>query len=135
MKLPDEAQKFPAGELLVNERPVGNKTGVRLGGLRFANHVVSVEEHSSGSRFQDSHHHADRGGFAGAIGTEKAEYLSCGDFQIEPVHGGQFAVALGEIDELNHRTSIFRLPMSCKISIWRSISPSRNFTWVTSAGN
>jgi hypothetical protein len=102
MKLPNEAQKLSTRELLVNERPIGNKTGDRLGRLRFANHVVPVEEHSSGSRFQDSHHHADRGGFACAIGTEKAEYLSCGDFQIEPVHGGQFAVALGEIDELNH---------------------------------
>ncbi|MEK7335227.1 MAG: hypothetical protein AAB222_07895, partial [Candidatus Binatota bacterium] len=32
-------------------------------------------------------------------------------------------------------TLIFSLPMSSRISICRSMSPSRNLMWVTSAGN
>src|SRR6516164_7746768 len=112
MKLPDEAQKFSAGEFFVNKRPIRNKPRDRFSRLGLGNDVVSVEQHSSGSRFQYSHHHADRGGLACAVGAEKAEYLTRGYFKIESVHGGQFAVALGDIDELNHNDlgfSILRL--------------------------
>ena len=102
MQLADELQKFVAAELFIDERPVGNKAGDRLGLLRVGHDVMAVEQNLARGGFEDAHHDADRRRLAGAVGAEKAEDFTGRHFEIESVDRGELAVVLGQVDELNH---------------------------------
>src|ERR1700746_2836984 len=82
VKPSDKLQKFAPGQFLVNERPVGDEAGEGLRPFRFLFDVMPAEKYSARGGFQNSHHHADGGGFARAIGSKKTEHLSPRHLQI-----------------------------------------------------
>src|SRR6185436_2860668 len=102
MELADELQKFSAAQFFINERPIGNKAGDGFCLLRRRNHVVAVEQNLTRCGFQYAHHDPDRRRLARAVGTEKAEDFARRHHEIEIVDGGELAIVLGEVDELNH---------------------------------
>src|SRR5262249_29519063 len=127
-----EAQKLRAGQLLVDERPVRDETQLALRRDRIGGDIDPADLHRSARCLEDSGNDAKRGRLAGAIRSEEAEQLTPRHLEIDPVRGGEAAVAFREIGELDHfaaletrraaapltdRTSILRLPMSRSSSV------------------
>ena len=50
-------------------------------------------------RLEQRGEEADGGALARAVGTDEAEHFARRDFQIQIIHGQQFAVAFAESDE------------------------------------
>jgi hypothetical protein len=98
-----EAQELHRGELLVDERPVGNEAQRRLGGRWILGDVDTGDAHPAAARPQDAGDHAERRGLPGAVGPEKAKELPTRHREVDRVHGRKAAVTLGESDEFDHR--------------------------------
>ena len=67
-----EAQELAGGELLVDERPVGDEAERRLRRLGRRRQVVAVDEDPAGGGLEQPGDHPDRRGLAGAVGAEEA---------------------------------------------------------------
>jgi hypothetical protein len=98
----DEAQKLCAGELLIYERAVRDEAELHLGPHRILRQVHTGNGHLATGRAQDAGDHAERRRFSGAVRPEKSEQLPAWNFEIDRVHGGEAAVALGEPAETDH---------------------------------
>ena len=71
MHFADELQNFAAAQIVIENRTVGQVTDVAfdLGAVALA--VEAGDPHRTTARHQDAHHHADRGGFSGAVGPKE----------------------------------------------------------------
>src|SRR5690348_15493794 len=98
----DEAQELQTGELLVNKRPIGDEAELRLGCLGVRDDVDTGDLDMTGRGPQDSRDHPERGGLPSAVRPEKAEQLPARHGEIDPVHGGERAVAFREPGEADH---------------------------------
>src|SRR4051812_42003219 len=97
-----EAQKLGAGQLLVDEWPVGDESELRLRRQRILGEIDSRQVDRSRSRLQNSGDHAQRGRLAGAIGAEESEQLAIGNAQINGVDGSKGSVFLGQRTKFDH---------------------------------
>ena len=98
----DELQHFAPGELLVEERLVGNIADELT---RLPATLVQVEPadaHAARGREQQAAHHLDGGGFAGAVGAQEREQLAPADGEVQVVDGDLAAVAFGNVVEFDH---------------------------------
>ena len=138
VEIGDELHELHAGQLFVEEWPVGDETDDALGGLRFRGHRNAADSDGSFRRPEDACHHPDRCCFSGAVGTDETENLPLGDFEVQIVHRHGLAVQLGQMCQFDHRSisriSSFNLPISPTRSICRSASPRTKRMCVTSAG-
>src|ERR1051325_906164 len=132
----DEPQKAGPGELLVDERPVGDESELALGADRIDGDgdIADVDRAAGGTK--NAGDHPERGRLAGAVRSEEPEQLAAWDVEIDRVHRGERAVALGEVREVGHgcvldrrgdsptsSTSILRLPMRRNSSVCRPSPP------------
>ena len=92
----DEAQEFRAGELLVDERPVGNESEFRFCGERILGEIDSREVNGARGRLEDSRDHAKRRRLARAVGAQESEQLTVGHGEINGINGCERAVFLGQ---------------------------------------
>ena len=99
----DEAQELGAGELVVDERAVGDEAHPRLRLARLPLQVVAADLDHAARRLEDAGDHAQRRRLAGAVGAEEAEQLARRHLEIDAVDGGEAAVALGQVRETYHR--------------------------------
>src|SRR3954471_14118481 len=99
----DEAEELRAGELLVDERPVGDEAELRFGRARVANDVDPGDLDSAGARAKDARNHPQRRRLPSPVRPEKAEQLSPGHIEVDVVDGGEGAVAFAEAGEVDHR--------------------------------
>ena len=97
-----EAQELRAGQLLIDEWAVGNESEPLLRTDRIGEKIHAGDGDLSVRRTQDAGDHAQRRGLAGTIGSEKAEQLAAGHFEVDRVHRGEAAVALGEPAKADH---------------------------------
>jgi len=58
--------------------------------------VVIEDADVAAGALADAFEDFDGGGFAGAVGSEKAEDFTCGDLEIEAAHGFEGSVVFGE---------------------------------------
>src|SRR5262249_37265292 len=134
----DEGEELGTGELVIEEGMVGQIAGDRLRRLGCLAHVVPAEDDRPRRRLEEAHHHADRGGLAGAVAAEEAEDGAWRDLEIEEVDGHQWPPALAQTDETDHdgRSTVAnsRRPSSPASPRCCSGPPSTSFTWVASAG-
>src|SRR6266550_3767943 len=92
----DETQKFGAGELLVDERAVGNEAEFRFRGERIFGEVDSREVNRAGSRLQDPGDHAQRRRLPRPVRAEEAEQLAVGNSEIDAIDRCERSVILGQ---------------------------------------
>ena len=92
----DEAQKFGAGELLVDERAVGNEAKFRFRGERVLGEIDPREVNRAGSRLEDAGDHAQRGRLPRAVGAEEAKQLAVGNSEIDAIDRCERSVILGQ---------------------------------------
>ena len=71
-----KAQELTGGQLLVDERPIGNEAERRLGVLRLRREIVTIDEHAPGRRLQQPGDHPQRRRLAGAVRAEEAVDLA-----------------------------------------------------------
>ena len=71
-----EAQELARGQLLVDERPVGDEAERGLRRLGLGRQVVAVDEDAAGGRLEQAGDHADGRGLAGAVRAEEAVDLA-----------------------------------------------------------
>src|SRR5262249_26020692 len=102
MQVSHEAQKFTTTEFFIEKRSVRDKADLPLGFLRRPLNVIARNGDTAGTGFEQAHEHFNRGGFAGAIWSQKTKKLTRLDVQIEMFDGDQMAIALFEIDRRNH---------------------------------
>jgi hypothetical protein len=100
--LAHEGEDFAAAQVIVKSRIVGQVADPLLHLQAVGLAVEPVDGDASVARHQDAHHHADRGGLAGAVGAEEAEHLSLVDRERKVPHGGKIAVGLADLVELDH---------------------------------
>ena len=67
-----------------------------------ASEIDAGDRDLAGRRAQDPGDHAQRRRLAGAVGAEKAEQLAARHFEVDRVHRGEAAVALGEPAKADH---------------------------------
>ena len=101
----DEAQKFPAGEFVVDERPVGNEAEPHLRDQRGLVDVVAAEQDAAAGGAQNTGDHPQRRRLTRAVGAEAAVQHAAWHVQGDVVHGDEAAVRLREILEPDHSTS------------------------------
>jgi len=92
----DEAEKFRAGELLIDEWPVGDEPQLRFRRQWVGAQVDAREMDGPGRWLENPGDHAKRCRLSRAIGTEKSEQLAIRDTQINGVNGREGAVFLGQ---------------------------------------
>ena len=136
----DEAQELAAGELVVEEGPIGQVAGRRLGGLGLAADVVPVEQRP-----------CRRSARAGppSCGWWWSCRRRCGrgsrrrcpalDVEAEVVDRDERSVGPSQALDADHEAVLSTslnssLPTSSASSRWRSGPPSTSFTCVASAG-
>ena len=98
-----EAQELAGGELLVDERPIGDETERRLGGLGLVGQVVAVDDDAAGGGLEQAGDEADGGGLAGAVGAEEAVDLARLHVERHAVDRGELAVLLAQVLHADHR--------------------------------
>ena len=90
----DEAQELGAGELLVDERAVGDESEPLLGADRIASaRSTPAIDDRAGRRAEDPGDHAEGGRLSGAVGPEEAEQLTARHLEVDRVDRGEAAVA------------------------------------------
>ena len=65
-------------------------------------HVAAVEQDLAAGGLDQADQHLHGGRFAGAVGAQVAENLAGTNGEADAVHGGNPAVALGQIADLEH---------------------------------
>src|SRR5437762_39800 len=130
-----ETQELGAGEFVVHERSIRNKSEPHLGGERVDVHVVAAEEHAALRRPQNAGDHPQRGRLARAVGAEASVQHTAGDVEADVVDGDEAAVELGQILQTDHRTSSLSRPISGTSSTCRASPPTASRTCAASAGN
>ena len=81
-----------AGQRCVHRREV--RAGERPRSAR--RHVDALDRHRARARLEHAEDHVDRGGLAGAVGTEQSHDLARGDAKRDVVYGDRGAVGLAE---------------------------------------
>ncbi len=103
----DESKKLGAGQLLIDERPIGDEAQLALGGDWICRDVDPADLHGAAGRSQNAGNDAQRRRLPGAIRAEEAEQLSARHLEIDRVHRGKAAVPFDEIRDLDHRSIIW----------------------------
>ena len=103
VEAPVKPQELAGGELLVDERPIGDESERRLRELRLRGDVVPVDHDAAGGRLQQPGDHAERRRLSRAVRAEEAVNLSRLDVEADAVDRGELAVLLDEIVDGNHR--------------------------------
>ena len=98
----DEIQVLPDGEIIEQARFVGEKRELFFGGNRVTNDVMAADANRSARGRNDAGKTAQRGGLARAVRADQADDFAGLDGKRQIVHGGEFAVKLGEAFNLNH---------------------------------
>src|SRR5688500_50726 len=106
----DETKKLRAGELLVDERPVGNEAQNRFCFHGLPGDVDSSNANSTAARSKNSGDHPESRRLAGAVGAKKAEQLACGNVEVDCVDGSERAVPLCQCFEFYHGLTKDELP-------------------------
>src|SRR5690606_6464277 len=119
-------------------RAVGDEAELALGRDGIGDEVHAGDADAAARRLEDAGHHAQRRRLAGAVGAEEAEELATRHDEVDALHGGEIAVALHELVDLDHRvlkTSSWRVPTSRSSSPWRVRPPLTKRRCAASAGN
>src|SRR5579863_206900 len=86
------------------ERRVFRQVADQAAGFeRIGEDVEAVDEHGAGSRRHKAGDDAHRGGFAGAVGSEKAQNLAAFGAKGDPFDGEEIAVGLAQVLDVDHR--------------------------------
>ena len=87
----DEGEVLAGGQIVEQRQVLRDDADAALGlqGLAQVEHVLSQDENLPSRRRQQAGQHLDGGGFAGAVGTEKAVERAALDPQIDGVHGAE----------------------------------------------
>src|SRR3982751_591388 len=64
--------------------------------------VETIDESAAAAGHQDPHHHADRRGLAGTVGSQESEHLAAADPERQGMHGGEVAIGTRELLEFDH---------------------------------
>ena len=99
-----EIEVIHAGEAFVHVERVRDVTKAALGRDGIARHVDAVEHNTPAVGRKDAGEQLDGGGFAGAVGANKAEHLALLDLHIQAIHGLHLAsgIGLGHVFKLDH---------------------------------
>ncbi len=97
-----KGQELSRGELVVDERPIGDETQGALRRLRLALHVVVVDDDPAGRGLQQPGNHSHRRRLAGAVRTEEAVDLAGLDAEADAIDGLELAVGLDEVLYRDH---------------------------------
>ena len=98
-------EELAGGELLVDEGTIRNEPQRRLGGFGRDGQVVAVDQDVPGGRLQQAGDHANGGGLAGAVRTEKPVNLARLHLEADAIDRGERAVALDETSDRDHLQS------------------------------
>ena len=112
VELGGEAEVLRAGHVAVEAHGLGKVADLPLHCERVARGVVTADADGPCSGLSEAEHHEDAGALAGAVGAEEAEHLAFVDGEVDLVHRGERAVALGEPAGLYQRAH--RLPSLTK---------------------
>ena len=99
----DESQKLGARQLFVDERAIGDEP--ELGSSRRSDSSINIDPADvdrAARRAEDAGDHPQRRRLPGAVGAEKSEQLAFRHFEVDAVDGGEAAVPLGDVRELDH---------------------------------
>ena len=98
----DELEVFEAGEVGVDLGFFGDVAEMgAVGGEVFVDVAAGEEDFAVGG-LDHAGDHLDGGGFAGAVGAEVAEDFAFAEGEADVLHGGDGAIALGGVIELQH---------------------------------
>jgi len=89
-----ELERLERGELLVEERTVGDEAGDRLDRQRVLAKVVTVDQHLPARGLDEPRDDAHGGALARAVGSEEPEHLAVAHVEREAADGLEVAVAL-----------------------------------------
>src|SRR6266850_2170224 len=100
--------KFLGGEPAIESGGGGEEADVGADFLGLLDDVVAADDGGAVGGLEDSSEHAERGGFAGAVGSEKTVNLSGLAGKADVIYGADFAAllvleALGQATSFNHR--------------------------------
>ena len=98
----DELEMFPDGQCIKELRIVGYIREKLLGRDRLGGYFVAADKEVALCGWNDAGDGAHRRGFAGAVGTEKAQDLARLDVKAEGADGYGFAIGLVKVYDLNH---------------------------------
>ena len=98
----DKLQILEAGEIGVEVRLFRHVSDRAAKGDHVVANVAAFEEHVAVVGPQHAGDHFDGGGFAGAIGAEKADDFAGGDCEADVLNGGDAAIASEEMVQLQH---------------------------------
>src|SRR5262249_34412893 len=105
MQIGHEPEKFAATELLIEKRPVRDKTNLPLSLLRRPLNIIPRDASTASAGFEQADEDFDGGGFAGTVWSQKTKKLTLFDMQIEVFDGDKLTIALFEINRRNHQWS------------------------------
>src|SRR5450631_703163 len=117
MHFADELQDLAAAQIVVKNRAIGQVPHMTFDLRSVSMTVEASDSDMAAARHQNAHHHADRGRFAGTVGSEKAEHLAARHRQRQRCKRPKGAISLRQFREFNHARSL-------RISDSRSYSPS-----------
>ena len=95
-----EIQVLQNGQIVVQAEALRHVANLRADLPGLFRHGQPHNAGRTGSRFDQPQQHANGGGLAGAVWPEKPEYLAVSDLEIDLVHGGEIAKALGQVFDL-----------------------------------
>ena len=91
-----EAQVLLGGQVVVDRGVLEHQAEVAPHLVALAHHVVTGHDRRARGRPRERAEDVDGGGLAGAVRAEKPEGLAGENVEIEPAHGLEIPVALGE---------------------------------------
>ena len=99
----EEAEIFRHRQIRIKTEFLRHITKLGTDGLAVAPDVVTVNERAPAGRLGETAEHADRRGFSGAVGPEKAEDIPGGNGHGDALHGGVLAVGLLQLVQNDQR--------------------------------
>jgi hypothetical protein len=94
--LADEAQVFGGGEASEESHAFGNDADLALDFERVRGEIEAEDLNAARGGGEQAGQHLDGGGFAGAVGAEKAVELTLGDVEVDVPHGNEIAETAGK---------------------------------------
>ena len=129
VELGGEAEVLCAGQVAVEADGLREVADPPLDGERVTRGVVAADADGPGARLGEAQHHEDAGALARAVGAEESEDLALVDGEVDGVHGGEPAVALGEpagLDQRAHRLpSLQKRPPRMRMTTTTRTMPSQ----------
>src|SRR5579872_5899569 len=117
-------KKLSRGELAVQLRFVGHVAEHALGLQRLADDVKASQTRPAAARLDEPGQHFDRGGLAGAVGSQETKNFTSDHLKRQPVDRKRVAEALAELvglDEWRGHRLYYRSPARGGAAVGRRI--------------